>query len=218
MSDDALLEALGSSDRKFAQMDDEDISDSEGGNDSDFKPKVTEPRKRKKFKSHHKTSAEFDRMKVASEEGKVRIKITNRNRRASGSNSRQSRSPPVCTAPKRKTHTVGPVLPKGGNVSARRTIATSNMTSTQSVNKLLLLQKELNKMLQGLSEPIPGSFMRIGTTFLTSEKSYQAPIGVFLNFLLQAAVYEIPTRTSPVSFMVILGNFSRGVGYLKSRR
>ena len=205
MSDDALFEALGSSDRKFSQMDDRDISDSEGGNDSDFKPKVTESKKKKKIKSHLKTSAEFNRMKGNAGEENVRIKITNRNKMANSTNSRQSRSPPVCTAPKRKAHTVGPNTAKRRNLLTKGA-PTTHMTTIRSENKLLLLQQELNKMLEGLSEPIPDSFMRIGTTFTTTDRSYQAPVGVFLNFLLQAAVYEIPTRRTPVRFVI---NISR---------
>ena len=194
------MDALGSSDKKFSQVDDRDLTDSEGGNDSDFEPKVTESKNKTKPDAPPKVFLESNKDNEFVRDDKFKANSANRIRRDSNVNRSQSRSPPICTAPKRKAQ-------RGGyNYSKSTGSVNSKVNMIQSTSRLLFLQQELNKMLQEFTEPIPTSLRRIGTTFISNDKTYQAPVGVLLNFLMRAATLEIPARTKPVSYTYFIMN------------
>ena len=201
-----MLEALGSSDKKFSEIEDpdRDITDSDGGNDSDFQPKVTETKRKKSNISSKICRSETEKRKRTKPcDALDKINITNKYiQRAYNHSQNKCPSP---TAPKRKSQKIGVGLLEGGNISCqgKSVITNSSISRFQRAlhekNKLLELQLQLNKMLEGLCETIPNSLQRIGTTFVTNDKSYAAPTGVLLKFLLDAAIFDKPTRDKPVS-------------------
>ena len=202
---------MGSSDRKFCQTNDDDITDSEGGNDSDFEPKVKETKKRKSTDGSAKSIHELNKRSRSTTAGGIKVKIRNRDRKAS---TNRSQSPPQSTAPKRKPHATvyGSANCKkinqklslyGENDSALMTPSTKGTENLEQSRKLVELQRTMNKMLEHLAEPIPNILRRVGTTFITSDRTYHAPVGVLLKFLMQAAIYEIPARTTPVRYNLI---------------
>ena len=198
MSDERVLEALGRSDKKFAQVNDGDITDSEGGVDSDFEPKVTETKDKKKLYNKPKTSIGLSNIKPNVVSSKEKIKIKNRNRRTSSVRS-QSRTPPSMRTPKRKATSLVRVSENQDKTYSKGNVSNQNSGNGVFVNNnLLSLQQNLNKMLTKFTAPIPTILRRVCTTYITSDRRYQAPTEVLLKFLLDAAIYEIPTRTTPV--------------------
>lgn len=127
-------------------------------------------------------------------DGDKNIKI--KRRRKTSSDTSQS-----LRAPKRKSQK--PVLNSIRNINSERTeTATKAMETYEQSRKIIELQEKLNTMLQYLADPIPDILRRVGTTFITSDRTYHASDGVLLKFLMQAAIREIPTRTTPVRLTI----------------
>ena len=80
---------------------------------------------------------------------------------------------------------------------------TKSPENLEQSRKLIDLQRKMNNMLEYLADPIPSILRRVGTTFITSDRTYHASVGVLLKFLMQAAIYEIPSRTTPVRYNLI---------------
>ena len=93
---------MGKSDRKFSQIDDNDITDSDGGNDSDFAPKVKQSQKRKPSEMGTQNSTRRIPVGGVNKDGKIKVKIKNKNRQRMRDR-RKSSTPPKTTAPRRKT-------------------------------------------------------------------------------------------------------------------
>ena len=200
---------MGKSDRKFSQDDDNDISDSDGGNDSDFSPKIkeTEKDKSKKYINHDVFRGKAESVKKNCNQLKVKIK--NRNKKTIGNNIK-SRTPPQTTAPRRKTQNNLILTGKTSNFNKHLKAqyfhhSQSNVIPIHNQNepnpRIISLQKKVNEMLKVHSKPLPDNFRRIGSTFVI-DRSYQPPIGVLLTMLMKAAIYEIPTRTTSVSILM----------------
>ena len=159
-----------------------------------------------------KSILEVNKIKKSSTDGGIKVKIKNWSRKTS---SNRSQSPPPCTAPKRKRHisVCGSANPKKCNQkfiskrsidSARMVPITKCTENLEQSRKLADLQRKMNKMLEYLADPIPTILRRVGTTFITSDRTYHASVGVLLKFLMQAAIYEIPSRTTPVRYNLFL--------------
>ena len=202
---------MGKSDRKYSQDDDNDITDSDGGNDSDFSPKIKETRQENSKEKRHNYNVPRRKCEGVKKDGKLKIKIKNRNRKTTRSRS-ISRTPPQTTAPRRKTPNDSlPTVKTSTIVKHTRPQFINNRESNlipfhnqnEPNQKIISLQKKVNEILKVLSKPLPDSFRRIGSTFVV-ENSYQPPVGVLLTMLMKAAIDEIPTRNTSVSIILMI--------------
>ena len=202
---------MGKSDRKYSQDDDNDITDSDGGNDSDFSPKIKETRQENSKEKRHNYNVPRRKSEGVKKDGKLKIKIKNRNRKTTRSRS-ISRTPPQTTAPRRKTPNDSlPTVKTSTIVKHTRPQFINNRESNlipfhnqnEPNQKIISLQKKVNEILKVHSEPLPDSFRRIGSTFVV-EYSYQPPVGVLLTMLMKAAIDEIPTRNTSVSIILMI--------------
>ena len=200
---------MGKSDRKYSQNDDNDITDSDGGNDSDFSPKIKETRQENSKEKRHNHNVPRRKSEGVKKDGKLKVKIKNRNRKTTRSRS-ISRTPPQTTAPRRKTPNDSlPTTKTSTIVKHTRPPFINNRESNlipfhnqnEPNQKIISLQKKVNEILKVHSKPLPGNFRRIGSTFVV-EHSYQPPVGVLLTMLMQAAIDEIPTRSTSVSILL----------------
>ena len=202
---------MGKSDRKYSQDDDNDITDSDGGNDSDFSPKIKETRQENSKEKRHNHNVPRRKSEGVKKDGKLKVKIKNRNRKTTRSRS-ISRTPPQTTAPRRKTANdslqtvktstiVKHTRPQFINNRESNLIPFHNQSEPNQ--KIISLQKKVNEILKVHSEPLPDIFRRIGSTFVV-EHSYQPPVGVLLTMLMKAAIDEIPTRTTSVSIILMI--------------
>ena len=203
---------MGKSDRKFSQIDDNDLTDSDGGNDSDFAPKVIQTQKRKPIEKYARNNIRKKTIQGVGKDGKIKVKIKNRNRKRVSDRSK-SRTPPQTTAPRRKTQfpfhnnkqSSKNITPKDVNnvatqnlLNYKSNLLPSRCNQSAPTSKIIHLQRKVNEMLEIHSQPIPDCIRRIETTFVC-EPSYQPPVGVLLRMLMLSAVNEIPWRTTSVS-------------------
>merc|ERR1719361_2024404 len=191
-TDERLLEALGRSDKKFASVNDDDItdleggidSDLEGGHDSDLEPKVKESKKSAKIDIVPKGNQAGSKNKKLNGNRGPKIKIKNKYKQPAN----RERTSLISTAPKRR--------PEIGNTFSKDASNSSNSSYYPTPDRLLLLQNTLNRFLGPLTEPIPKHLRRIESMYVANDSSYEASTGVLLNFLLKATFNEIPSRTS----------------------
>ena len=219
-----MLEALGRSDKKFASVNDDDITDSEGGNDSDFKPNpnsdndddITDSEGGNDSDLEGGNDSDLDggndsdlEPKVKESKKRAKIDIVPKGNQAGSKNKKLygNRGPKIkikniYKQPARKERT--PLIstapkrrPETGNTFSKNASNSSNSSYYYPTpDRLLLLQNTLNRFLGPLTEPIPKHLRRIESMYVANDSSYEASNGVLLNFLLKATVNEIPSRTS----------------------
>ena len=219
-----MLEALGRSDKKFASVNDDDITDSEGGNDSDFKPNpnsdndddITDSEGGNDSDLEGCNDSDLDggndsdlEPKVKESKKRAKIDIVPKGNQAGSKNKKLygNRGPKIkikniYKQPARKERT--PLIstapkrrPETGNTFSKNASNSRNSSCYYPTpDRLLLLQNTLNRFLGPLTEPIPKHLRRIESMYVANDSSYEASNGVLLNFLLKATVNEIPSRTS----------------------
>jgi len=218
VSEEALLQALSSSDRKYSNVNDNDITDSDGGNDSDFAPKIKKTQQRKINEKNDKHYIPRRKTDGANNDNRIKVKIKNKNKNITNNRSKSS-TPPQTTAPRLKKQFISSRNKKKFNsanhVGKKNFHQHQSNSETLSIYpsqiipnpKIIQLQKKVNEILKDHSKPIPSFLRKIGSTFV-SERSYQPPVGVLLTMLMKAAIYEIPSRTTSV--LKDVESFSQG--------
>ena len=197
---------MNSSDLKYSNVNDNDITDSDGGNDSDFAPKIKKTQQGKINEKNDKHYIPRKKTDGANNDTRIKVKIKNKNKNITNNRSKSS-TPPQTTAPRLKKQFISSRNKK--KINSANHVGKKNFHQHQSSSetlcsqiipnpKIIHLQKKVNEILKDHSKPIPSFLRKIGSTFV-SERSYQPPVGVLLTMLMQAAIYEIPSRTTSVS-------------------